>query len=255
MEPILSACLVACHCGDEIDLALRCIQNADLAVSVFLSDNTPEEMTADRLKWAFPGLRVLPQRRNAGPSRAHNAVLPYLTSRYHLLMDPSTAFDPSLLRRMVVYMEAHPNIAILSPRFYYAEGEEVFFPRRRLTVRHLLGSSLGDLGGMFRRWKQEYVFSGKTTDMPLPVECAPLTFMMIRTDVFRTLQGLDPGFPKFQADADLCRRVLDGRFGSIVFHPDMAVSYHPPAENIIFPNRTHHFSSVLRYFMKWGITW
>ena len=46
MAPILSACLVMNRCGDEIDVALRCIQNADLEVSVFLSDSSPEELTA-----------------------------------------------------------------------------------------------------------------------------------------------------------------------------------------------------------------
>ena len=32
------------RCGDEIDVALRCIQKADLEVSVFLCDNSPEEL-------------------------------------------------------------------------------------------------------------------------------------------------------------------------------------------------------------------
>ena len=74
MAPILSACLVMYRCGDEIDVALRCIQNADLEVSVFLSDNSPDELTADRLKWAFPGIVVLPQEKNIGPTRAYNAA-------------------------------------------------------------------------------------------------------------------------------------------------------------------------------------
>ena len=98
------------RCGDEIDVALRCIQNADVEVSVFLSDNSPDELTADRLKWAFPGIVVLPQEKNIGPTRAYNAVLPQLQSKYHLMMDPGISFHPSLLRRMVSYMEAHPNI-------------------------------------------------------------------------------------------------------------------------------------------------
>ena len=86
MTPILSACLVMYHCGDETDLTLRCIQNADLEVSVFLSDNSPEELTAERLKWAFPGVVVLSHEKNIGLSRAHNAVLPHLQSKYHLLL-------------------------------------------------------------------------------------------------------------------------------------------------------------------------
>ena len=130
MTPILSACLVMYHCGDETDLTLRCIQNADLEVSVFLSDNSPEELTAERLKWAFPGVVVLSHEKNIGLSRAHNAVLPHLQSKYHLLLDPGISFHPSLLRRMVSYMEAHSNIAVLTPRFFSEEGKEIFFPRR-----------------------------------------------------------------------------------------------------------------------------
>ena len=50
MPAILSACLVLYHSGDEAFQALQCIQNADLEVAVYLSDNSPEEMTAERLK-------------------------------------------------------------------------------------------------------------------------------------------------------------------------------------------------------------
>ena len=55
---------------------------------------------------------------------------------------------------------------------------------------------------------------------------------------------------------DLCRRILEKRLGSIVYQPEMQVTYRRIIDNsILFPNRTHHLSSVLLYFMKWGITW
>ena len=256
MAPILSACLVMYRCGDEIDVALRCIQNADLEVSVFLSDNSPDELTADRLKWAFPGIVVLPQEKNIGPTRAYNAVLPQLQSKYHLMMDPGISFHPSLLRRMVSYMEAHPNIAILSPRFFSEDGEELFLPRRQLSIRSLLGRLLCGLGGFFLRWEREYTLAGHDVEMPTPVDTAPLACMLIRTEVFRRLNGFDPHFVRTQADADLCRRILDSRLGSVVYHPDMQVFYRKTHDNsLLFSGRTHRLSTVLRYFMKWGITW
>ena len=256
MVPILSACIVICRCGDEVDYSLRCIQSADIEVSVFLSDNSPEELTAERLKWSFPGLVVLPQEKNVGLSRAHNAVLPQLQSKYHLLMDPGVSFHPSLLRRMVAYMESHPNIAILSPRFFNEEGEELFLPRRQLSVRFLLGTMFAGLGGIFRKWKQEYTFEDNRVEMPVPVESAPVGFMMIRTDVFRGLNGFDQHFSKTQEEADLCRRILDARLGSVVYHPDMQVICRTPEEkNVLFANKAHRPGTVLRYFMKWGITW
>ncbi len=256
MAPILSACLVIYRCGDEIDVALRCIQNADLEVSVFLSDNSPEELTAERLKWAFPGIVVLPQEKNVGITRAHNAVLPHLQSKYHLMMDPGISFHPSLLRRMVTYMEAHPNIAILSPRFFSEDGAELFFPRKQLSVRFLLGHALNGLGGFLLRWKREYTLENHDVEMPVPVDSAPAACMLIRTEVFRRLNGFDPHFVRTQEDADLCRRILESRLGSIVYHPDMQVILRSTEDpGLILSGRTHRFSTVLRYFMKWGITW
>ena len=165
MMPVLSACLVICHCGDEVDLALRCIQNADLEVSVFLSDNSPEELTAERLKWSFPGIVVLPQEKNVGLSRAYNAVLPQLQSRYHLMMNPGVSFNPSLLRQMVSYMDTHPNIAVLSPRFLSEEGEELFFPRRQISIRFMLGTLFSGFGGIFRKWHREYTFADNNVEI------------------------------------------------------------------------------------------
>ena len=256
MAPILSACLVMYRCGDEIDVALRCIQNADLEVSVFLCDNSPDELTAERVKWAFPGVVVLPQEKNPGFSRAHNAVLPQLQSKYHLLMDPLVSFHPALLRRMVTYMEAHPNIAVLSPRFFSEDGEELFFPRKQLSVRSMLGTMMSGLGGFFLRWQQEYTLADHEVEMPTPVDTAPVTFLLIRTEVFRRLNGFDPHFVRTQEDADLCRRILENRLGSVVYHPDMEVRCQSREDSgLLFSNRAHRFSTVVRYFAKWGITW
>ena len=97
MASVLSACIVLYHCGDELTHALRCIQNADLEVDVFLADNTPDDLTAEKMQWLFPGIRVLPQSGNIGFGRANNAVIPYLKSKYHLIMNPDVTFDPALL--------------------------------------------------------------------------------------------------------------------------------------------------------------
>ncbi len=244
------------RCGDEIDIALRCIQNADLEVSVFLSDNSPEELTAERLKWAFPGVVVVAQDKNSGISRAHNAILPQLQSKYHLLLDTGVSFHPSLLRRMISYMEAHPNIAVLSPRFFNEAGEELFFPRKQLSIRYLTGSALSGFGGIFLRWQREYTMADQNVDMPVPVDTAPVQFLLIRTEVFRKLNGFDPGFTRLQEDADLCRNIQSNHLGSIVCHPEMQVVLREETKsNLLFANHVHSFKTVARYFIKWGITW
>ena len=256
MPAILSACLVLYHCGDEISQALRCIQNADLEVDVFLSDNSPEDMTAEKMQWLFPGVTVLPQKSNIGFGRANNAVLPWLKSKYHLIMNPDVTFDPNLLTRMIAYMEKHPGIAILTPRVLNEDGSEQFLPKKKVSVHYLLGGLLEKFGGVFQRWRNEFTLADMVVQHPLPVEFATGCFLLIRTEIFRHLNGFDPRFFLYQEDSDLSRRVIEERLGSIVYHPEMVVTHRWARENTrTFRGRMRQIRSVLKYFRKWGVTW
>ena len=92
--------------------------------------------------------------------------------------------------------------------------------------------------------------------MPVPVEFATGCFLLIRTDVFRKLNGFDSRFFLYQEDSDLSRRVLNERHGSIVYHPDMCVTHSWARENTrTFRGRMRQIRSVVKYFAKWGISW
>ena len=256
MASVLSACLVLYHCGEELHRALSCLQASDLEVAVYMCDNSPEDPTADRVQWSFPGITVLPQPGNVGFGRANNAVIPYLKSRYHLMMNPDVTFDPTLLSRMIAYMEEHPNIAVLTPRVLNTDGSEQFLPKKRIAVHYLLGGLLENLGGPFRRWRQEFTLADVEVRLPIPVEFATGCFLLIRTEIFRELGGFDPRFFLYQEDSDLSRRVLEEGKGSIVYHPDMTVTHAWARENTrTSRGRMRQIRSAIKYFAKWGITW
>ena len=256
MTAPLSACIVLYHCGDELFQAMKCLQDADLTVQVFLCDNSPEELTADQIQWRFPGVTVLPQAGNIGFGRANNAVLPYLDSRYHLIMNPDVTFEPTLLRRMVEYMDAHPRIAILTPKVLNEDGTEQFLPKKAIRIHYLLGGLLEKWGNPFRAWREEFTMANLEITHPVPVEFATGCFLLIRTELFRQLEGFDPRFFLYQEDSDLSRRVLEQKLGSIVYHPDMQVVHQWARENTrTFRGRARQIRSAFKYFLKWGISW
>ena len=255
MASILSASIVLYHCGEELIHALRCIQNADLNVDVYLADNTPEDPTAEKIQWLFPGVTVLPQKGNIGFGRANNAVLPYLQSKYHLIMNPDVTFDPALLSRMVRYMEEHTGIAVLTPRVMNEDGTEQYLPKKRISVHYLLGGLLENWGGIFRRWRNEFTMADVDVEGPFPVEFATGCFLLIRTEIFRKLNGFDERFFLYQEDSDLSRRILEQGLGSIVYHPDMQITHRWARENTrTFKGRMRQIRSVCKYFLKWGVT-
>ena len=256
MSSVLSACLVLYHSGDDAVHALECLDSATLPVDVFLSDNSPDEPLAEQLRWHFPGVTVLPQPKNVGFGRANNAVLPYLQSRYHLMLNPDITFDPGLLERMVAYMDSHPAIAILTPKVLNEDGTEQFLPKKCISVHYLLSGLLENKGGLFRRWRENFTLADQDIRTPVPVEFATGCFLLIRTDIFRRLNGFAPRFFLYQEDSDLSRRVIEEKLGSIVYHPDMCVVHRWARENTrTFRGRMRQIRSICKYFWKWGITW
>lgn len=254
-EPTLSACIVLYHAGDEALQAVRCLDESDLAVTVYLVDNSPQDDTAQRIAWMCPGVRVLPQDHNLGFGRANNQVLDLLKSDYHLLCNPDVTFDKNLLTRMVAYMDAHPDVTVLTPRVLNPDGSEQFLPKLQPSVRFLLGGFLENLGGPFRAWRKEYTMEDKHVARPIDADFATGCFLLIRTKTFLRLHGFDPRFFLYQEDSDLCRRVL-AEGGKIVYHPDMCVTHLWARENKrTFRGVMRQTSSVCRYFFKWGWKW
>lgn len=255
MLPPVSACMVIYHSGDAAKTALQCIEDSQIPVQVFISDNSPDDPLADQLKWKYPGITVLISNKNSGYGQGNNAVLPYLNSTYHLILNPDVVFAPALLTRMVEYMEAHPNIAVLTPRVLNPDGTEQFLPKKQISVHYLLSGLFEKIGNPFRKWREEFTMSDMDIRTPIPVEFATGCFMLIRTDVFRRLNGFDPRFFMYQEDSDLSRRILHEQLGSIVYHPHMVITHEWSRENTrTSTGRTRQIRSVIKYFRKWGVT-
>lgn len=254
MNPQLSACIVLYQPGEEILAAGQCLAQSTLPVQTVLVDNCPGTAMAAQLRTLLPRATYLPMQENAGFGRGNNAAIPYLTSEFHLLMNPDVTFLPDLLERMVAYMASHPDVAVLSPRVLNPDGTEQFLPKHQPTVRFLLGGFLEKLGWPFKRWRQQYTMADQVISEPVDVEFATGCFLMIRTEVFRKLRGFDQRFFMYQEDSDLSRRVLT--HGKIVYHPEMLITHHWHRENTkTLKGILRQVSSVMRFFHKWGVHW
>lgn len=254
LKPRISACMVLYHAGDEALRAVDCLDASDAEVDVYLVDNTPGDDTAQRIRWAHPGVKVLPQQENLGFGRGNNVVLPLLESEYHLLVNPDVTFAPDVISRMVKYMDEHPNAVILTPRVLNEDGSEQFLPKKQPTVRYLMGGLLERLGGPFARWRREYTLADRGLKLPVRVEFATGCFLLIRTDLFRQLRGFDERFFLYQEDSDLSRRA--GELGLIIYHPEICVTHHWARENTrTLRGVRRQVTSVIKYFAKWGVAW
>ena len=250
----ISACMVLYHAGDEALRAVDCLDASDETVDVYLVDNTPEDDTAQRIRWVHPGVQVRPQTKNLGFGRGNNVVLNELESDYHILVNPDVTFEPDVISRMVRYMDEHPNVVILTPHVLNADGTDQLLPKKQPTVHYLLGGFLEKLGGPFVRWRREYTMADDDLSHPLKVKFATGCFLMIRTKTFKELKGFDERFFLYQEDSDLSRRAA--QLGPIIYHPDMCVTHNWARENTrSVKGVLRQIRSVCQFFMKWGVEW
>lgn len=253
-DPKVSACIVLYHAPNDVLNTVQCLQDSDLPIDLYVVDNSPEDTMAERIRWQCPGATILPQSSNLGFGRANNVVLPLLKSRYHLLVNPDVTFPPDLLSRMTAYMDAHPEISILTPRVFNPDGTEQFLPKMQPTIKYLLGGRLEKLGDPFRRWRREFTLADQNVTCPTAVGFATGCFLLIRTSVFRQLKGFDPRFFLYQEDSDLGRRAMS--IGPIVYHPEMCITHAWARENTrTLKGNLRQITSIFKFFMKWGWKW
>lgn len=253
-NPALSASIVLYKAGLEATRTVKSFDESDVPLQLFVVDNSPGGTLHHRLEWQCPGIQYRPQKKNVGYGRGNNAVLPELSSKYHVICNPDVTFDPDLLGRMMDYMETHPDCAILTPRVKNPDGTEQHLPKLTPTVRYLLGGFFEDVPGPFKRWRTEYTMRDKEIHVPVHVDFATGCFMLIRTGVLHQLKGFDERFFLYHEDSDLSRRAL--RIGSIIYHPDFVVTHHwKRASKGDLLNTLRHIRSTIQYFNKWGWKW
>ncbi len=141
-DPRVSACIVLYHSPDTVMKTIRCVQSSTIPVDLYVVDNSPQDPLGRRIAAGCRNVCLISMKKNVGFARANNEVLSRLSSTYHLILNPDVTFDPDLLERMVRFMDQHKDVMVLTPRVFNTDGTEQFLPKRRPTVRYLLGSRL-----------------------------------------------------------------------------------------------------------------
>ncbi len=218
---------------------------------LYVIDNGSQDKTLEIISSYQDRLTVISSPSgNVGFGSAHNLVLPYLDTDYHIIMNPDvTILDNYSIERMTQYLDGHTEVGMVVPQILDEAGTLQYLCRRNptildLTIRFLPGKLMP---------KRQAFHTMKDFDYarPFPVEFASGCFMMIRTSLFRSLHGFDEKFFLYAEDADLTRRV----------NMIMRTDYVPTAKVCHLWERASyrslkmmriHLKSLHTYFKKWG---
>lgn len=170
---------------------------------IIVADNGSTDGSVEYLRHHFPGLRLIVFPENNGYTGGYNRALGQIEAPYYVLLNSDVEVLEGWLPPLVRAMDNHPEIGVCMPRilswtkpshFEYAGACGGFIDRYGFPFcRGRILSHIEEDKGQYNN--------------PIPVFWASGTCMMVRSELFHRLGGLDNAFFAHMEEIDFCWRV------------------------------------------------
>lgn len=172
---------------------------------VIVADNGSDDESLELLRKRFPTVEVMAFDRNYGFAEGYNRALAAVNTPYTVLLNSDAAPCPGWLEPLVEAMDADDRLGACQPKILSAREEGMF-------------EYAGAAGGFLDRNGYPYcrgrIFSTVEPDLgqydspePQPVFWASGAALMVRTELYNKLGGLDSRFFAHMEEIDLCWRM------------------------------------------------
>ncbi len=215
-------------------------------VEIYVLDNHSSDDTVSVIRKYFPRVHLIESSENLGFGRGHNEILKRISSEFHMVVNPDIQFTPEVVSKLTAFMCRYPEVGIVTPKIRNADGSEQFLPKRDPKFSYVILSKFRP----FYFFRDEYTRADEVFNRPTRILSSTGCFFMIRTDMFRKVNGFDEQFFMYFEDADLSRRVR--KKSVIVFYPNAFVYHAWKRDNTrSFRGIKIFLISMLKYFWKW----
>ncbi|MBR1630980.1 MAG: glycosyltransferase, partial [Paludibacteraceae bacterium] len=202
----LNASIVAYHTPQaELTRIVGLLRTSGMTKQIYIVDNSE----AANPQTGQLGVEYHFMGRNAGYGTAHNVALRRSIAEhadYHLVVNSDITFEPDMLRQAVRFMDAHPDVALLSPRMIRPDGTPQSNGRLLPTPLDVFGRRFipgWKRTGRNQRYELQPAPTGQTRNVPY----LSGAFMLLRITALERVGLFDERFFMYPEDIDLTRRL------------------------------------------------
>jgi len=255
-EPALSVIIISYNTRQ---MTLDCLHAlyADLgheslggaSAEVWVVDNASQDGSAQAVREAFPGVRLIENPRNAGFGAANNLAMRQAGGEFLLLLNSDAFVHPGAVGALVAHLRARPEAGAVGPRLLNQDDTVqpscYRFPSpARAWIENLWVSSLlpaHPVVGDYRRWAHDEARS---------VDWVIGACLLVRRAAYAAAGGFDEAFFMYQEETDWQRRLRDAGW-DIAFTPSAVVTHLGGASGAAEPTKINaHFFDSLDYYAR-----
>ena len=212
-----------------LEQCLHSVQNAckGLETEIFVVDNSSVDGSVKMVRDKFPEAVLIENKENLGFSAANNQAMRVAKGEYILLLNPDTLVEDDTLRKVVAFMDAHPDSGGLGVKMIDGKGK--FLPESKrglptpmVSFYKTFGlSSLFPKSRIFGRYHLGYMDKDKVH----VIDVLAGAFMLLRKSVLDSIGLLDESFFMYGEDIDLSYRITQAGFKNY-YYPDARIIHY-----------------------------
>ncbi|MBQ2839239.1 MAG: glycosyltransferase family 2 protein [Muribaculaceae bacterium] len=181
------------------------IETTDTSIAdIIVADNGSTDSSIELLRDKFPQVTLLKFSENYGFAEGYNRAIKETNYPYTILLNSDVATTPGWVNHLYEYMETHPEVGACQPKiraytnmshFEYAGAAGGFIDRNGYPYcRGRIFDSVEEDNGQY--------------DSVMPIFWATGAALMVRSELYLKVGGLDKDFFAHMEEIDLCWRIL-----------------------------------------------
>jgi O-antigen biosynthesis protein len=205
-----------------LEVCLHSVQRAleGIPSEIIVVDNNSKDGSCDLVRKQFPSVCLIENRENQGFSKANNQAADIAQGAFILFLNPDTVMPEDFCRKMLAYMEAHPEAGAIGPRLIdgkgrYAPDGKKSFPSLSVAIFKTSGiHKLFPKSPYFNKYYAAHVGEYETAEVDILSGCC----MMVRSSMLQELGHVfDEDYFMYCEDFDLCYRIHRAGYKNIYF--------------------------------------
>lgn len=225
----LSVIIVNYNVKYFLEQTLASVQKAMQGIEgeVFVVDNASSDGSVEMVRHRFPQVRIIANTQNVGFSKANNQAIKEANGEYVLLLNPDTVVQEDTFRKIIDFMDTHPEAGGLGVKMIDGKGNFLpeskrGFPSPQVAFYKAFGlEALFPKSHVFGRYRLGYLPEDEIAE----VEVLAGAFMLIRKSVLDEIGLLDETFFMYGEDIDLSYRIIQAGYKNYYFPETQIIHY------------------------------
>jgi len=212
-----------------LEQCLLSVQKAMKGVDgeVYMVDNNSVDGSVAMVQERFSWVHCIANKDNVGFSKANNQAMRLAKGEYVLLLNPDTVVEEDTFKKVVEFMDAHPDAGGLGVKM--VDGKGIFLPesKRGLPSPETSFYKIFGISKVFPRSARfnRYHLGHLSNEEVHEIEILSGAFMLMRKQALDKVGLLDEDFFMYGEDVDLSWRIILGGWKNYYFPGTRIIHY------------------------------